>query len=119
MRTRKTIFVSGLALLALSLVISTSAVAQTDEGYNPVGPTTLNEVEEGGGPGPGGATNARSGGGNASGPANTSADETQSAGEGGNLPFTGLDVILLLAAGGVLALMGFGMRRLTRSTPAA
>jgi hypothetical protein len=31
------------------------------------------------------------------------------------LPFTGLDVALIVAAGGVLLAMGFGMRRLSRS----
>jgi hypothetical protein len=33
----------------------------------------------------------------------------------GDLPFTGLDVALIMAAGGVLLAMGFGMRRLSRS----
>jgi hypothetical protein len=36
-------------------------------------------------------------------------------GEGGNLPFTGLDVALVAAAGGVLLAMGFGIRRISRS----
>lgn len=31
------------------------------------------------------------------------------------LPFTGLDVALIVAAGGVLLAMGFGMRRLSRT----
>jgi hypothetical protein len=31
------------------------------------------------------------------------------------LPFTGLDVALIIGAGGVLLAMGFGMRRLSRS----
>ena len=35
-------------------------------------------------------------------------------GTGGSLPFTGTDVALLLAAGGGLLLLGFGVRRLTR-----
>ena len=35
--------------------------------------------------------------------------------ESGDLPFTGLDVALIMAAGGVLLAMGFGMRRLSRS----
>lgn len=37
---------------------------------------------------------------------------------GGDLPFTGLDVALIMAAGGVLLAMGFGMRRLGRSEAA-
>jgi hypothetical protein len=38
---------------------------------------------------------------------------------GGSLPFTGLDVALLVGAGGLLAAAGFGMRRLTRAPDAA
>jgi hypothetical protein len=34
---------------------------------------------------------------------------------GSNLPFTGLDVMLIVAAGGVLLAMGFGLRRFGRS----
>ncbi len=33
----------------------------------------------------------------------------------GTLPFTGLDVALLVAGGGTLLLAGFGMRRLSRA----
>jgi hypothetical protein len=36
-------------------------------------------------------------------------------GGGGNLPFTGLDLALVVAAGGVLLAMGLGIRRLSRS----
>jgi hypothetical protein len=35
--------------------------------------------------------------------------------DSGALPFTGLDVALLAAAGGLLLLAGFGARRLTRA----
>jgi hypothetical protein len=35
--------------------------------------------------------------------------------EGGNLPFTGFDVALIMAAGAVLLGMGIGIRRLSRS----
>jgi hypothetical protein len=37
---------------------------------------------------------------------------------GGNLPFTGLDIALVVAAGGVLLAMGLGIRRLSRTEPA-
>jgi hypothetical protein len=40
-------------------------------------------------------------------------------GGGGSLPFTGLDVALLAGAGGVLAAVGLGMRRLTRGPESA
>jgi hypothetical protein len=45
---------------------------------------------------------------------------TNSSGGGGSsLPFTGLDVALLVGAGGVLVVAGLGMRRLTRSPGSA
>jgi hypothetical protein len=37
---------------------------------------------------------------------------------GGTLPFTGLDIALVVAAGGVLLAMGLGIRRLSRTTAA-
>jgi hypothetical protein len=44
------------------------------------------------------------------------AASTNSSDNGGStLPFTGLDIALVVAAGGVLLAMGFGMRRLSRS----
>ena len=42
------------------------------------------------------------------------ANESESAASG-ELPFTGRDLGLVVAAGGVLLAMGFGMRRLSRS----
>jgi predicted cobalt transporter CbtA len=36
----------------------------------------------------------------------------------GQLPFTGFDLALVVAAGGVLMLLGFGIRRFTRATEA-
>jgi hypothetical protein len=35
------------------------------------------------------------------------------------IPFTGLDIALVVAAGGALLAAGFGVRRLSRSDPAA
>ncbi len=45
----------------------------------------------------------------------TTTNRTSSDDPGGNLPFTGLDVMLIVAAGGVLLAMGVGMRRLSRA----
>ena len=39
---------------------------------------------------------------------------TSSTSSGGKLPFTGLDLALVVAAGGVLLAMGLGIRRLSR-----
>jgi hypothetical protein len=47
------------------------------------------------------------------------ATNSSGGGSGGSLPFTGLDVVLLVGAGGVLVLAGLGMRRLTRSPSSA
>jgi hypothetical protein len=41
--------------------------------------------------------------------------ETRSSEARSELPFTGLDVALIIGAGGVLLAMGFGMRRLSRT----
>ena len=38
--------------------------------------------------------------------------------DGGELPFTGFDLALVVAAGGVLLMLGFGIRRFTRATEA-
>ena len=45
----------------------------------------------------------------------TTTNTRTSEASGGDLPFTGLDVMLVMAAGGVLLAMGVGMRRLSRS----
>lgn len=50
-------------------------------------------------------------------PAATAAAPAQS-NDGGELPFTGFDLALVLAAGGFLLLLGFGIRRFTRATEA-
>ena len=44
-----------------------------------------------------------------------SEDRSAKSSEGGQLPFTGLDIALVAAAGGVLLAIGFGIRRLSRS----
>ena len=46
---------------------------------------------------------------------NGSDDHAATKDSGGQLPFTGLDIALVAAAGGVLLAIGFGIRRLSRS----
>lgn len=48
-------------------------------------------------------------------PDETTTERRTSEASSGDLPFTGLDVALIMGAGGVLLAMGFGMRRLSRS----
>jgi hypothetical protein len=51
-------------------------------------------------------------------PAATAAAPAAQSDQGGELPFTGFDLALVVAAGGVLMLLGFGIRRFTRATEA-
>jgi hypothetical protein len=52
-------------------------------------------------------------------PAATAAAPPAQSDQGGELPFTGFDLALVVAAGGVLLLLGFGIRRFTRATEVA
>ena len=52
-------------------------------------------------------------------PAATAAAPPAQSDQGGELPFTGFDLALVVAAGGVLMLLGFGIRRFTRATEVA
>jgi hypothetical protein len=45
----------------------------------------------------------------------TSPTESATKKSNGSLPFTGLDLALVVAAGGVLLAMGFGIRRISRA----
>ena len=95
--------------LTLLLVVCVLAMAATpafgqtsgQEGYVNGGENAAGQVQGGGG-----------GGDDA--PAGTVA----SGAEGGSLPFTGLDLALIFAVGGVLLTVGLGTRRLTRHNPA-
>ena len=51
-------------------------------------------------------------------PAAATASAPAAKSQSGQLPFTGLDIGLIVAAGGVLLLLGFGIRRFTRATEA-
>lgn len=77
---------------AFALALCGTALAQSSvDGYNEPGGAIQTQVTAGsGGNGSGGDS-------------------------GGSLPFTGLDVALLVGAGGLLLVAGFGMRRLTRA----
>jgi hypothetical protein len=112
---------TAITVLALSLAVAAPAFGQSSqEGYNPVGPTTLDQVDEGGnGGGAGGAGNTGTGTGatNSTDPGTTVSQTGEP--DGGNLPFTGLDVALLVGGGALLLLMGLGMRRLTRAPETA
>jgi hypothetical protein len=85
-----------IAALAMLLALASTAYAQdAQDGYRDQAGQVQNQVN--GTESPSGAVSA----------------------EGGSLPFTGLDIALLVGAGGLLVAAGFGMRRLTRGPEAA
>jgi hypothetical protein len=98
----KTIY-SVMTVLVLMLALATTASAQSSvDGYEDQAGQIQAQVQGGG-----------DGGGSS--PVAVTSDGSA----GGSLPFTGLDVALLLGAGGVLVVAGLGMRRLTRSPHSA
>jgi hypothetical protein len=99
------IFYFAVTVMVLTLAVATSAAAQSSvEGYEDRGGQIQAQVQ---GPGGGGGSSP------------SVATTTTEGGGGGSLPFTGLDVALLLGAGGMLVVAGLAMRRLTRSPGSA
>jgi hypothetical protein len=94
----KTLLVWLTAMVAV-LALATTAYAQSSSvgGYNDEAGQVQTQVQGGGG-----GDSGASGGGSSS-----------------SLPFTGLDLALLVGAGGMLLAVGFGMRRLTRAPESA
>jgi hypothetical protein len=83
----------------VALLAPAAAVAQSSSDQSYGGPgNVVSGLQQGSGGG---------GGGNA--PASTPANASKA----GNLPFTGSDLGVLAAAGGLLLAVGFGLRRLT------
>ena len=92
----------ALAALSLTLLPATAAAQNSSEdGYRPDGPTVLNQIESGdpSGDTDGGSTPARDRGDDAS------------------LPFTGMDLAMLVGAGALLLGLGTGMRLVLRLPP--
>jgi hypothetical protein len=86
---------------------SAMAAPSAQSGYSKPGGIIQTEIDNGGGDhNPAAVTENSTPGG---------VTETHS----GSLPFTGLDVVLVAAAGGVLLALGLGMRRLARSSSVA
>jgi hypothetical protein len=98
-----TLIKKGLAVACIAVLLApAAAMAQSsDEGYGGPG-NVISGLEQGGGGGGGG-------GGNESSPSQPVKAQSQ----GGSLPFTGADLGVLAAAGGLLVGLGFGLRRLT------
>jgi hypothetical protein len=99
-------FLAGVTTAALLLgAPSAYAATSAQQGYSKPGGIVETQLNSGGGTQPGGATQ------------NTAVSTPEKApGAKSSLPFTGLDLALVVAAGGVLIGLGFAMRRLSRST---
>ena len=95
--------VAVLALAAVAAPASAFGQSAAQDGYNPPAGQIQNEVAQEGGGAPGGG-----------GPAGGGPGGGQQPTGGGALPFTGMDLVLLLGGGGLLLSAGLGMRRLAR-----
>ena len=100
-------FSKVIAVFAVSLAIAPAAAfAQAGtsvDPYDSAGPQVQDRIDQGSTPSDDEGTT----------PVAAAADDQGGAG-GGELPFTGLDVALVLGAGALLLGLGMGMRRLTR-----
>jgi hypothetical protein len=102
-----------LAVLAAALVPATAFAQQPSvSGYEGFGPQVEEEISQ---ESPGGGGGGDEGGPTPAVAAQAGAEE----GGDGNLPFTGLDLALVLGAGIVLLGMGIAMRRMVRPTEVA
>jgi hypothetical protein len=110
-------FMRGLNKLFVALIVGAfmalpaGAIAQSSEGgYNQPGGVVQDQIQTQ----PAQAESEES-----TPPAATAAAPPAQSDQGGELPFTGFALALVVAAGGVLLLLGFGIRRFTRATEVA
>jgi hypothetical protein len=103
----------AIATVGVLLVPATAVAGSSDQGYAGPG-NVVQGLQQGGGGGNGGGNGGGGGGGG-----NQSQPAVKAQSQGGKLPFTGADLGVLAAAGGLLAGVGFGLRRLTSRPTAA
>jgi len=100
-----------LATLLMTLAVAPAGFAQSGgDGYIQQGPSVIDQTDSGTDPS---ARDGMPSSGN-----DPSADAADNA-DGGELPFTGLDLGLVALAGASLMVLGVGMRRLTRGPNSA
>lgn len=105
MRLRN-IIVGAVLCIAMLVAVAPAYAQSSQSGYSEPAGSVQQQLNNGG---PGDAHKVSA--------ANVSSSKNDSG--GGNLPFTGLDIALVVAAGGVLLAMGFGIRRISRTSEAA
>lgn len=83
-----------------------SAATSAQTGYSTPGSSVQTQIESSTSP-------------STTGTSDEAATQTTKAKASGSLPFTGLDLALVVAAGGILLALGLGMRRIARQTTIA
>jgi hypothetical protein len=100
-------FSKFIAVVAVGLAIAPAAAfaqsGTSTDPYDNLGPEVQERIDQGSAPTDDEGTTPVA-----------AATDDQGGGGGGELPFTGLDVALVLGAGALLLGLGVGMRRLTR-----
>ena len=100
------------ALIAVSALIAPAAAfaqaGPAQDGYDNQGPQIQEQIDQ--------SSPANSSGGGGGGEEGSPPAATAQSNDAGDLPFTGLDLALVIGAGALLLGLGFGMRRLTRPT---
>ena len=96
---------SAVALAVAAPVASAQSTSPDQEGYSVPGAAVQTQVESGNDNGPTPVNDQ------VSNPEPAAAVQTA---DDSTLPFTGLDIALVVGAGGMLLLLGFGIRRLSR-----
>lgn len=94
--------------ISATLLFGAPAFAQSSaqQGYSKPGGTVQTQLDNGGKDSSPGASTST--------PVASTPETVTQAKSSGKLPFTGLDLVLVVAAGGILLALGFGMRRLSR-----
>jgi hypothetical protein len=102
MRLSKKVLAGTISAALLLGAPSAFAQSSAQQGYSKPGGIVQTQIENGGG-------------GNQPGDVVSTPESVTQTKSSGKLPFTGLDLVLVVAAGGLLLGLGLGMRRLTRS----
>jgi hypothetical protein len=110
MRITKKVLAGTISAAMLFAAPPAFGVTSAQSGYSKPGGIVETQIQNGGGGGhnPGDVVSTPE-----------HATQARSNGSNGSLPFTGLDLVLVVAAGGLLLGLGLGMRRLTRPTTIA
>lgn len=111
MRITKKVLAGTISAAMLFAAPPAFGVTSAQSGYSKPGGIVETQIQNGGGGGhnPGSVVST---------PERATQAKVQTQGSG-SLPFTGLDLVLVVAAGGLLLGLGLAMRRLTRPTTIA